>query len=148
MAIYSRCPNCRKDNKSTLKICTKCKSKLATKYIVKVKDSSTGKWSSKTLPTLKLAKEVETKLKSLNIEGKLFDKKRKGAISFESYLDFAKLHKKTWKEDESRWRIHVNRKDFKTKNGILKILQKLRDKGYKPQTIDHVLKLIRLVYNW
>jgi len=63
MAIYARCSICRKDNKPSLRICTNCKAKLGAKYLVRIKDNQSGKWRTKILPTLKLARKVEAKLK-------------------------------------------------------------------------------------
>ena len=99
-------------------------------------------------PTLKLAKEVETKFKVNQIEGKLLDKKPKNTISFSKYLAYAKLHKKSWKDDEQRWNKHVAGANWKSRQGIMAILNQMNKTGYQPATVHHVLKLIRRVYNW
>jgi len=87
MAIYARCPLCRRDNPATSKVCTRCKSKLSGKYLVKIKDS----------PITQASERVETKLKVQLIEGQLFNKQKKGSISFVKYPNNAKLEKKSWK---------------------------------------------------
>lgn len=148
MAIYTRCSACRRDNQPTFRICKGCGAKLGDKYLVRIKDNQSGKWNTKIVPTFKLAKEVETKLKVQQIEGSLFDKKLKDFISFNRYLAHAKLHKKSWKDDEQRWNKHIAGSNWRTKQGILIILNRMIKEGYQPATIHHVLKLIRRVYNW
>lgn len=150
MAIYQRCPKCLKDNTVSARVCKGCGSTLknVTRYQVKVKDSASGKWRSKVVPNLKLAKEVEAKLKVLAVEQELFDKKQKDTVSFHSYLEHAKLHKKTWETDLLRWNKHVAGNDWMGQQGILQILRKQRDSGDAPATIHHSLKLIRRVFNW
>ena len=61
MAIYSRC--CEKDYISSTRKCKICH-KSFTKFVVRVKDSATGKSRTKTVPNLKLAKDVEAKFKT------------------------------------------------------------------------------------
>lgn len=55
-----------------IKCCSKCKTSLNhAKYKMRIKDSSTGKWKSKTVPTLSLG-QYQTKFKTenlINLEG-------------------------------------------------------------------------------
>ena len=148
MAIYARCTKCRRDNSQSAKVCTSCKAKLGELFHVKIKDPATGKWRTKISPTLKLAREIESKFKVQQIEGQFFNKPQNQVISFENYLNHAKLHKKTWLTDEFRWNKHIAGKDFKTKQGILGILKKQQEAGCAPATVHHSLKLIRRVYSW
>ncbi len=145
MAISSRC--CGKDHKLDVKKCTICGSNFI-KFVVRIQDSQTGRWRSKTTNSYKLAKEIENKFKTEKIENKLFDKKKTDSLSFDKYIIFAKLHKKSWKDDLQRWDKHVAGKNYHTKQGILTILKTMDDAGYKPATIHHVLKLIKRIYNW
>ncbi|MDR3666224.1 MAG: site-specific integrase [Ignavibacteriaceae bacterium] len=145
MAIYSRC--CGKDYLSSKRKCDICNKFLA-KYVVKMQDPATGRWKTKTVPNLKLAKDIEAKFKTEAIEGKLLDKKEIGDISFDRFLEYAKLHRKTWKNDQGRWNIHVKDKDFMTKKGINNILGQMKKNGKSDCTIHHVLKLIKRVFNW
>ena len=145
MSIYARC--CGKDYLKTKKKCEIC-GKNFTKYLVRVKDSDSGKSKTKTVPSLKLAKEIEAKLKSDLVEGKFFEIKQSGKIDFDKYLEYAKLHKKTWKVDLCRWNAHVKNHDYLTKNGIVKILGEMKKAGYSDCSIHHVLKLVKRVFNW
>lgn len=145
MSIYARC--CGKDYLKTKKKCEIC-GKNFTKYVVRVKDSDSGKSKTKTVPTLKLAKEIEAKLKTELVEGKFFEIKQAGKVDFDKYLEYAKLHKKTWKIDLCRWNAHVRTHDYVTKSGIVKILGSMKKSGYSDCTIHHVLKLIKRVFNW
>lgn len=145
MSISLRC--CGKDQKQGLRKCPLC-GKNFTKFVVRIKDEVTGKCRSQTVTSFKLAKEIEGKFKTEKIEERLFDKKRKDTLSFEKYLCFAKLNKKSWRDDQLRWGKHVAHKNFHTKQGIWEILKEMQDAGYKPATVHHVLKLIKRVYNW
>lgn len=146
MAIYSRCTNCRKDNNLKSRLCKGCQTTLGSKYQVKIKDSQTGKWKTKIVPTLKLAKEVETKLKVQQIEGKLFEKAKNNDFSFERYLNHSKLTKKSWKDDRNRWNNYIASKDYSSPQGIQNILNDMN--LLSPQTRKHVLNLIKRAYNW
>lgn len=145
MAINGRC--CQKNYSQNKRKCLIC-NKLINRYVVRVRDNSQNKWRTKTLPSLKLAKEVEVKFKTQVLEGDLFDKKKVGSISFDKYLEYAKLHKKTYKMDISRWNLHVKDHNYKTEKGINAILSKMKMNGYADSTIHHVLKLISRLYNW
>ena len=145
MSIYARC--CAKDYPANKRKCEKCGMGF-TRYVARVKDSASGKWKTKTVHTLKLAKDLESKFKTEAIEGKLFDKKKQGDIQFDRYLEYAKLNKKTWKDDLSRWNKHVQGSNYKTPAGITKILSTMKQNGNAPATVDHVYKLIRRVFNW
>lgn len=145
MAIYSKC--CGINQSTSKRKCEKCGKNFHT-YSVKVKNSVSGKWRTKIVPTLKLAKEVESKFKIEILEGNVFDKKKHSEINFEKYLKYAELHKKTWKMDKSRWDNHIRGKDFLSKRGIVNILTTMKKTGYSESTVHHVLKLIRRVYNW
>jgi len=151
MAIYKRCSKCNHDHTTDLRKCIKCGFSLGDKFRVRIKDTASGKWISRTTPTLKAAREIETKFKLAVIEGDILPLKRKPspAIAFTAYLNHAKITKKTWKDDEQRWNRHVHGKDYLTNSGILNIIKSMQEAGtYQPATILHVLKLIKRVYNW
>ena len=146
MAIYRRCNKCRRDNQTDLKACSNCKAKLKDKYIVRVKDSLTGRWITKTCASVQLAKQIESKFKIQIIEGSTLNKKKKQEVSFSRYLEYAKQTKKTWADDEKRWDLYVRGHNYRTTHGIMTILSQM--KGLKPATIHHALKLIKRVYNF
>lgn len=146
MSIYSRCIKCKRDQKITNKICQSCKSSLGHKYTVKVKDSTTGKWKTKQVDSLSLARKVESKLKVQMLEGELFGVKKSSHFSFDKYLTYAMQHKKTWRDDVCRWNKHVASKNYKTPSGINSILSEMLH--LTPQTRKHVLNLIRRAYTW
>ena len=91
MAIHGRC--CQKNYCQTKRKCEIC-GKPINKFVVRVRDNACGKWRTKTLPSLKLAKEVEVKFKTQVLEGEIFEKKKTGSIDFEKYLEYAKIQKK------------------------------------------------------
>ena len=85
--------------------------------MIKIKNPHTGKWKSKTVNSLKQAKEVEAKMTTQLVEGNLFDKKRSGYIEFGLYLEHAKLDKKSWKQDLSRWNSLVKDNNYQSRHG-------------------------------
>ena len=80
---------------------------------VRVKDKTTGKWKSKTVPTLILARQFETKFKTEDIikeqAPSLVPLKDSPTVSeiWSAYLAWAKLNKKSWHDDEIRWNKHI-----------------------------------------
>lgn len=102
IAISARCMKCRRDNKPTARLCKGCNAKLETKYVVRIKDSKLGKWRTKTVASLRQAREVEAKFKVQQIEGVFFDKVKSDDFSFERYLGHSELTKKSWKGDRNR----------------------------------------------
>ena len=146
MAIYARCNKCRKDNPVTSKTCKSCGEKLGSKYLVKIKETTTGKWRTKITPSLKMAREVEVKFKTLKIENELFNKKQNNRFSFDAYLTHAKLNKKSWKDDRNRWARYISNRNHNSPTGIQTILAE--HSHLSPQTQRHILNLIRRVYNW
>lgn len=145
MAICAKC--CEKNFKHTKRKCDSC-GKIFTKYVARVQDPSTRRWRTKTVSSLKLAKEIEAKFKTDLVEGHLFNKKQVGTIDFDKYLEYARLHKITWKMDQSRWENHIKGHDYLSKKGISCILSHMKKDGYADGTIHHVLKLIKRVFNW
>ncbi len=126
MSINLRC--CLKDHLKIKRKCEKC-GKSFTKFVVRVKNPISGKWKTKTVHNMKLAQEVEAKFKTEVLEGNLFNKKKTGEICFEHYLEYAKIHKKSWVSDKSRWYHHVNDSDYLTRYGIVKILSRMKKGG-------------------
>jgi hypothetical protein len=68
-----------------------------------------GKRISKVLDNISMAKKFESKLKTQNLEGSLFGIKTVPTIDeiWPKYLEWAKDAKKSWKDDEVRWKCHV-----------------------------------------
>ena len=145
MAIYAKC--CGKNYSIDKRKCTLC-GKSFTSYVARVQDPVSKKWKTKTVPTLKLAKDIEIKLKTELIEGNLFNKRQTGSIDFDKYLEYAKFHKKSWKIDLCRWNTHVKDRDYHSQKGIVEILTSMKKEGYADCTIHHILKLIRRIYSW
>ncbi|WP_319549366.1 site-specific integrase [Desulfogranum marinum] len=146
MAIYSRCVQCKRDQKVTSKTCNNCGAILGQRYSVKVRDAHTKKWKTKQVSSLSLAKKVEAKFKVQMLEGKLFDQRKPNEFSFSKYLDYAKQHKKSWKDDQSRWSLYIAGKGHDSNQGIQQILSDMQH--LSPATRRHAFTLIRRVYNW
>jgi len=70
-----------------------------------------------------------------------------------SYLPFAKSAKRSWQTDETVLRIHILPKfgrlpmDQIASQAIGDLLQRMRDDGYAPGTVNRVLILLRYVFN-
>jgi integrase len=163
MAINLHCPKCKSGAKIGTKECKKCNHKFTPgnrKYRVTVK-LATGRRKSKIVDSLELAKKVEAKLKTESIDHG-FNVQKPPVLSdiFNEYLSWAKVNKKSWKEDQDRWMYHVEpqlgnmRMDKVTPRDIEAVLDKMRGsdnrrgKPYAPQTVKHVLILQKRVFNW
>lgn len=162
MAINFRCPICKKTWKLDKKKCT-CGLNLKTKgkYKVRVRLPN-GKWLSKQVDNLKLAQNVEAKFRTQRVELDVFDKHIVYKIDnvWKKYIRWAKVHKRSWHDDETRWTLHVaqhvKNKPMNqiTPQKIEAILDDMRQrespkkKPYAPATIKQVLVLIRRVFNW
>ena len=163
MAIYVRCTKCKCDHKQGVKICRKCERPLGEKkkYKVVVKIPN-GKRVVRLVDTITLAKRIENKIKGEIAREIHLEIKKAPYISdiWERYIAWAKKHKKSWYDDETRWNKHVKEKvdtkrmdQLKTHN-VEKILDGMvKDKNdptkkHAPATIKQVLVLVRRVYNW
>jgi len=164
MTINVHCPQCKSGAKIGTKECKKCNHKFTPgnrKYRVTVKLAN-GKRKSKIVDSLELAKKVEAKLKTEAVEDDVFNIHKTPALSdvWIKYLAWAKVNKKTWKEDQDRWCHHVEphlkslKMDKVTPRDVEKVLDMMRGSGnrmgkpYAPQTVKHVLILQKRVFNW
>ena len=164
MAISKQCTSCTTLNSVTLIICRKCSTPLrSNRYKVRVKKKSPEgkiKWKSKTVTSFEKAVLLEEELlrepmtsykaivasKSITLQAN--HHKEVSAVSFEAYYASAKLTKKSYKNDLEHWKKHVSHRDYQTTQGILEILGDMKDRGYAPATIRHVLTFIKRMYNW
>lgn len=164
MTINLHCPRCKSGAKIGTKECKKCNHKFTPgnrKYRVTVK-LSTGKRKSKIVESLEFAKNVEAKLKTESIEHELFNVHKAPSLSdaWSKYLAWAKINKKSWTEDQTRWKYHIEphlknmKMDKVTPLDIEGVLDKMRGsdnrigKPYAPQTVKHVLILQKRIFNW
>ncbi len=105
--------------------------------------------------SLKEKRELEQTKRKKKIEEK--KSKEIENISFEqlaqNYLDWARSHKKSWRDDYSRYQYHLGPSLGKLVAKKIKVLElerfkkKLNHKGLAPGTIRHCLVLIRQIYN-
>jgi integrase len=152
MAINLICSKCYKTRKLRTKKCS-CGSTLS-KFKVRVKTSQ-GKWLTKQVPTLSLAKKVELKFQSQAILSDTLGIHKAPLLddAWKKYLKHAKLNKQSWKADESRWLHRVKpklsglRMDRVTPGMIQGIIDGM-NKTHAPATRKQVLQLINRVYNW
>ena len=109
MAINLCCPVCYKTYKLKTLIC-KCGNNLKRKKLFKVRiKHPDGKWKSKQVNSLELAKKVEAKFKTQSVEETVFDIHRAPVIDtvWKKYIHWAMLNKKSWVDDRIRWDLHV-----------------------------------------
>ena len=162
MAINIRCTECKKTFRLGTEVCT-CGNNLNKNGVYKVRVKlPTGKWMSKQVDSLTLAKKIESKFRTRVAEDDVLNIHRSPTIDriWLKYIKWAKDHKGSWRDDRQRWEKHVDplvassRMDRITPADIDKILGTMRnartDKGkpYAPATIKQVLVLIKRVYNW
>ncbi|SMC55416.1 Site-specific recombinase XerD [Desulfocicer vacuolatum DSM 3385] len=164
MTITLHCPKCKSGAKIGSKECKKCSFKFTPngrKYRVAVKLAN-GKRKSKVVNSLNLAKKLEAKLKTESVENGMFNIQKSPNLSdiWSQYLTWAKANKKSWTEDQGRWTHHVKSHlkamtmDKITARDIEAVLEAMNStnnrqkKPYAPQTVKHVLILMKRVFNW
>lgn len=149
MAINLICSKCYHTRKLRVKKCS-CGATKA-KFKVRVKTPE-GRWLTKQVPILSLAKKVELKFQSQSVlEGIGVYKAPVLSKVWKRYLAYAKLHKRSWKADESRWEYHLKpldslKMDKVTPNQIQSILDRMDNLA--PSTRKQVLQLINRIFNW
>ncbi len=164
MAILLRCPSCRTDQSIKNRICMKCGKNLSRKreYIVVIKMPG-GKWIKRVCGSnLDVAKAIEAKIKTEIREGKFIDKKKPAPTLdevWEKYLEWAKVNKKSWKDDFFNYETHLKPRfgektldkisTFDVSNMIIELKNKLnkQERPYAMQTIKHQVALLRRIFN-
>ncbi|MFO7963316.1 MAG: tyrosine-type recombinase/integrase [Desulfobacterales bacterium] len=168
MAILKHCPKCKKAYKLKTPKC-QCGNDLNQngRYRVKVKMPS-GEFRSKITLTLNQARAFEGKFKTEAIEQGVHSASKDMIIdlAFKKYMSWAKLNKRSWKNDESRWKTHIERYvsgKFMSKistQDVTELISDLRQVDSKsirnkyrpgrlrPATIQLVFALIRHLFNW
>ena len=164
MAILLRCPSCRTDQSIKNRICMKCGKNLSRgrEYIVVIKMPG-GKWIKRVCGSnLDVAKAIEAKIKTEIREGKFIDKKKPAPTLdevWEKYLEWAKVNKKSWKDDFFNYETHLKPRfgektldkisTFDVSNMIIELKNKLnkQERPYAMQTIKHQVALLRRIFN-
>jgi integrase len=121
---------------------------ISFKFKVRVK--TPDGWLSKTVPSLTLARKVEVRLKSQAIEAESLGLRKSPMIEviWNRYLKFIKAHKKSWKDDQSRWNHHLKltgRMDKINTHQLQGIIDGLE---LKPATKRQVFQVVNALYNW
>ena len=158
MAINLICQKCATNLSVRSKICKNCGYEFRNrkKYRVIVNDQN-GKRISKVLDSISIAKKYERKLKTQILENSLLGIKKAPMIDavWQKYLEWAKKAKKSWKDDDMRWKCHVEsyfaskKMDAISGFDVQRVINAMKsDTDYAPATIKHVIVLIKRVYNW
>lgn len=174
MAVSLYCPVCHITSKlGTIKC--QCGNNLQRnrKYRARFKLPS-GKWKSKVVNDLDLARSVEGSYRVDAVHEGVFEVHEAPNIDavWKKYLKWAKANKRSWRDDETRWKEHiaghVGSKPMNkiTPKDVDAIIASMREKKRKPRypkkdkdksqplkpysaaTIKQVLALIKRVYNW
>jgi hypothetical protein len=162
MSIGLFCSICKKSSKLGSKKCN-CGNNFKNnrKYRVRYKMPN-GKWKSRIVDTLDLARSLEGQYRTDKIKEKDFGIHKAPKIEdvWKKYIAWAKVNKRSWRDDKARWEMHVAQHVKKkpmnriTLRHIENILEDMRSrknpkgKPYAPATIKQVLVLIKRVYNW
>ena len=165
MSINLMCIQCKKTHKLSTKRCT-CGADLKhkSKYRVRVRTSSG--WKTKTVLSLSDAKKTKhellygppiKKIDPPKVDVAPDDSKDPTTINgaFLLYIEWAKIHKKSWDMDQSRYKNFIKKplgamkldevKPFQVQSDIL---NKMHNKSYAPSSVKQVLILIKRLYNW
>ncbi len=162
MAINLCCSVCYKTYKLQTSKC-KCGNNFKKNKLFKVRvKCPDGKWKSKQVNSLDLAKKVEAKFKTQSIEEEVFDIHRAPVIDvvWDKYIQWARLNKRSWNDDRIRWKLHIHphlrgmKMDKITPSIIQGVLNNMGTKKtpkgdeYQPATIKQVFVLMKRVFNF
>ena len=164
MAINYLCKNCKNTFSLKHKKCPNCGILVPKKdkvYIIRVMVN--GRRVRKVVPnSLELAKQIEAKIKSELVAGDYYDRRKRIPTLDEvwkQYLVWLKENKKGWREDLSRYINYLKDRfgnrplDKITGFDIEKLMLELkrgknaRGRPYTPQTIKHIVALLRRIIN-
>jgi integrase len=104
-----------------------------------------------------MAKKLEGKLKTQALEKKLLGLNQAPLIDdvWKKYLEWAKKNKKSWKDDQERWGLHIEptlkgkKMDAVIPYDVSKLIDNMKKKrDYAPATIKQVMALVKRIYNW
>ncbi|MDL1969511.1 MAG: site-specific integrase [Candidatus Desulfofervidaceae bacterium] len=160
--IYIHCPFCKTDQSIKNKKCKKCGRLFPKQKIYRVRVEHNGRVVTKTCPTLELARQIEAKIKAELVAGEYYDRRKRIPTLNEvwgKYLAWLKENKKGWKADLNRYTNHLQPRfgkkqldkispfDIERMMIELKKSTNARGKPYTPQTIKHIVALLRRIIN-
>jgi integrase len=159
MSIQIQCPNtkCRSDYGLKNKTCPNCgaPSKKAKKFRIQVVNPEGSRITKIIDGSLTLAREIESKLKSEVITKQHLGVSKSISLreAWEKYLQWMNSHHKKTSSDVYRWKkflLPLGSKKMSTVTAIevQELLNKARRDGYSPQSIKHILTLLKRIYNW
>ena len=152
MAINLMCTKCKKTHKLTTLKCS-CGSNLKNNGKYRVRARTPQGWKSKTAASLSEAKKFEqdllmvTAITSQELSTPTLEE------VWSMYLPWAKIHKKSWKADQSRYTHHLKTPLASLKMDAIKpylvqaILNGMHN-DFAPSTIKQVLVLLKRLYSW
>ena len=158
MSINLLCHRCKRTHKLGTSKCS-CGAGLKYKRKYRVRVKTAKGWKSGTVDTLQDAKKLEGQLiqdnpptPRLTPRQELGDSPTLSEV-WPHYLAWAKIHKKSWNMDESRYRIYLKESlghlpmDSIKPYQVQSILNKMHPE-FKPSTITKVLMLAKRLYSW
>ncbi len=164
MAINYLCKHCKNTFSLKHRKCPNCNTPVPRQgkvYIVRVMVN--GRRIRKVVPnSLELAKQIEAKIKSELVAGDYYDRRKRIPTLnevWEQYLIWLKENKKGWKADLSRYSRYLKDRfgakqldkisvfDLEKMMLELKKTTNVRGKPYAPQTIKHIVSLLRRIIN-
>jgi len=165
MAILIRCKKCKTEMKLSSQKCKNCHTNIPTRgKSYKVIVRYLGKKTTKIVPTLALAREIETKLKNDITKGQFDIKKNKPIITLhefweKQYFPWIQENKKSWYIDNYNYNKNLKDKfgnktfDSISPFDIEKLVLSLKKRKNKqgkplaPATIKHQLVLLNRIFN-
>ncbi|MBA4356100.1 MAG: hypothetical protein C0405_00055, partial [Desulfovibrio sp.] len=164
MSILVGCQRCNLYLSRKNKVCPKCGGSVLSskKFRVNVVTNDGSRYTKIVEGSLAIAKKVEDKLKGEVAQKKHLNitKSDNVDIVWQKYFEWSKQNKKSWEDDQSRWKLHIepiignkNMANVKPIN-IERIISSMRDKTnargvpFKPGTIKNVLQLVTGFFNW
>lgn len=155
MAIARHCPQCKTTMSLTKKKCPSCQSLGPWRYRVVVRVRRQEKQMVKTKVVGSLAEAQKTEAKFLlDTPAGLLPHLTLNQAFDDRFLPWAQANKASWRDDESRWRHHVQAalgsRTLKevTPGDVQSVLKEVSSKGLAPATVHQVMALIRRLFNF
>jgi integrase len=164
MAIVIRCKASKNSYKIQLKECPLCGTSKREHRLYKVMIRQEGKWKTKTVDNLELARSVEKKWNGDIVRGEQVISRKKAVMSLSDfwtkhYLPWAKENKKSWNADASRYKLHIKEVlgdkpldristfDIERLISGMKKKTSIRGKAFAPATLKEVIALLSLLFS-
>lgn len=166
MSIQLFCAECKTSSALDTETCPKCGKAFGRNRKYRIQVSVKGQRQTRVVDNLTIAKELEASIKADMVRGEFDITHHKTKVKpitlqevWEKYLPWAKLNKKTWRDDDYHYRKHIEPRfgekalesitpfDLEKMKSDLKKGVNRHGKPFAPASIKHHLILVRRLFN-